>query len=380
MARGAWRARVLAAFAAGTFLTFPVTETADAQTRRTAAQADRDRRAEEARAQRLRTQAAAARREITQLDARLVASGERRAEAEAAATEAEGRLSALQAQMQTLTTEQRRARDSLESALIAAAFAQRRVEPNAVRAGIFARASAGEFSAAERRSRSAIENTRRLEAAVTEERQVLADAQAAIDAERAELVTLAARRRSAQAQLVNDATAAERRARTLAREAQSLRDLAQRAAARPRNPQAGATGVVPAAWVAPAQGAIARSYGEREGQGPSSQGVLVRTRSAAQVVSPAAGEVAYAGVFRSYGQVLILNLDGGYVVVLTGLESISVQVGATVRAGQPVGEMSGSDTPAPELYVEVRREGRTIDPGRWLAARGLAADRNIRAG
>jgi murein hydrolase activator len=380
MVRGAWRARVLAAFAVGTLLTFPATETADAQTRRTAAQADRDRRAEEARAERLRTQAAAARREIRALDARLVASGERRADAEAAATEAETRLTALQFQLQTLTAEQRRARDSLESALIAAAFAERRVDQRAVRAGVFARASADEFSAVERRSRNALAEARRVELAVMEERQVLADAQAAIDAERAELVTLAARRRAAQAQLANEAAAAERRARTLAAEARSLRDLAQRAAARPRNPQTGAAGVVPAAWLAPAQGAITRAYGEREGQGPSAQGVLVRTRSAAQVVSPAAGEVAYAGVFRSYGQVLILNLDGGYVLVLTGLESISVQVGATVRAGQPVGEMSGSDTPAPELYVEVRREGRPIDPGRWLAARGLAADRTVRAG
>ena len=105
-----------------------------------------------------------------------------------------------------------------------------------------------------------------------------------------------------------------------------------------------------------------------------------RVRASAQVVSPASGEVAYAGVFRSYGQVLILNLDGGYAVVLTGLQTISARVGERVRAGQPVGEMSANASPAPELYVEVRRDGQPVDPGRWLNARGLAADQNVRAG
>jgi septal ring factor EnvC (AmiA/AmiB activator) len=108
--------------------------------------------------------------------------------------------------------------------------------------------------------------------------------------------------------------------------------------------------------------------------------VVLHTRAGAQVVSPAAGEVAFAGAFRSYGNVLILNLDGGYAVVLTGLETIRARVGETVRAGQPVGEMPAADTTAPELYVEVRRDGRPLDPGRWLSARGLTAERGVQAG
>ncbi|HYD72110.1 MAG TPA: hypothetical protein VEF55_03165, partial [Candidatus Binatia bacterium] len=303
MARGAKRARALVACAAGAFAA--LLGTADAQTSRTAAQADRERRAESARAERLRTQANAARRELQALDARLVASGQRRAEAEAAASATEGRLAQLHADLQVQAAERLRARDSLESALIAAAFAQRRVDTRAVRAGIFARAASAEFSAAHRSASTALQETERLEAAATEERQVLADAQAAIDSERAELVTLAARRRAVQTQLARDATAAERRARTLAQEARNLRELAQRAAATPRRPSAGSA-VVPAAWLAPAQGSIARAYGVREGQGPAAQGATLHTRSSAQVISPAGGEVAYAGLFRSYGNVLIL--------------------------------------------------------------------------
>jgi len=377
MARGAWRARALAACAAGALAAF--LGTADAQTNRTAAQAERERWAEAARAEQLRTQAEAARREVRALDARLIASGQRRAEAEAAATAAEERLNALHRRLDELAATQRQARNAFESALIAAALSQRRVEPRAVHVSLFARAAAAEFSATERSSAAGLEETRRLERAVLEERRILAEAQAAIDAERTELAALAARRRTAQAQLARDASAAERRARTLAAEARNLRELAQRAAATPRRPSAG-SGVVPATWLAPAQGSIARAYGARTGQGAAAQGVTLHTRTSAHVIAPAAGEVAYAGLFRSYGQVLILNLDGGYVLVLTGLETVTVQAGATVAAGQPVGEMPSSDTAAPELYVEVRREGRTIDPGRWLAARGLAADRGVRAG
>lgn len=377
MKRGAWRACALAACAAGALAVF--LDTADAQTNRTAAQAERERRNEAARAERLRTQAEAARREVRDLDARLVASGRRRTEAELAAQTAEARLIVLQQQVDVLARQRRTASRAAEYALIAAALAQRRAEPRASRADILARAAAAEFSSVQRSTAAALNDAQRLEAQVIEERRLLADAQAAIDSERAELVALAARRRAVQAQLTRDAATADRRARTLAAEARNLRELAQRAAATPRRPGAG-SGAIPAAWLAPAQGNIARAYGVRSGQGPANQGATLETRAAAQVVSPAAGEVAYAGLFRSYGQVLILNMDGGYVLVLTGLETITVQAGETVRAGQPVGEMPGSDTPAPELYVEVRRDGRTLDPGRWLAARGLAAGRNVRAG
>jgi len=352
-----------------------------AQTR-TAVQAERDGRAETARAERLRGEAAAARREVAALDARLVESGRRRAEAEAAATAAEQRLSELRAQIISDEAARRTATRAFESALISAAFAERRGEPGAVRAGMLARAAAPAFAGAERQRSQSLTQARAHERAVLLEQSILADAQAAIDSERAELATLTARRRTAQAALTRDAAAADRRARTLAQEARNLRELAQQAAARAnRRPGAGGAGVIPAGWVAPAEGRIVAAFGARAAAGaPPTQGARVLTRAGAQVVSPASGEVTYSGPFRSYGQVLILNLDGGYALVLTGLEAVQVRVGDTVRAGQPIGEMPISDMTAPELYVEVRRDGRPIDPGRWLSARGLTAQSGVRAG
>lgn len=378
MVFGALRASALSACAVGALAVF--VGAAQAQTSRSLTQVERDGRAETARAERLRAQSREARTEIAALNARLVESGERRAEAEAAATAAEQRLETLRAQMNVDAAAQTRARQALESALIAAAFAERRGDLSGMRAGLFARAAAPTFSAAQRQRGQAVETSRRLEAAVLEEQQILADAQAAIDAERGELETLTARRRVAQAALDRDANAAERRARTLASEARNLRELAQRAAAASRRSSSGGSSTVPAAWSAPAEGRIVRGYGVRENGAPPTQGALVRTRSRAQVVSPAAGEVAYAGPFRSYGQVLILNMDGGYAVVLTGMASVGVRVGDAVRAGQPIGEMPDSDMTAPDLYVEVRRGGSPIDPGRWLSARGLIDQGSVRAG
>ncbi len=383
MARGAARACVLVACAAGALASLTVNGPAGAQTNRSIEQVERDRRTENTRAERLRDQAAEARREANALDARLVESGRRRSEAEAAATAAEARLAELQRDIDAEAARQRHARDAFEAALIAAAFAQRRIEPRVVRTGIFAAAAAPSFRHQERQSGLALAQARQLETQVAEEQQVLAEAQAAIESERHELSALLTRRRAAQAQLTSDATAAERRARTLAAEARTLRELAQRvqaAARRSGAPAAGGPSTIPATWAAPAQGRIARAFGVRVGQAPASQGVVLHTRAGAQVVSPAAGEVAYAGAFRSYGNVLILNLDGGYAVVLTGLETIRARVGETVRAGQPVGEMPAADTAAPELYVEVRRDGRPLDPGRWLSARGLTAERGVQAG
>jgi len=379
MARGAACACALVACAAGALATF--LGDASAQTRHASlTQVERDRRAEDARARRLRAQADAARSEIAAINQRLVEAAQRRAAAEAAASAAEQRLGALNAQMSEEAHKRLQARNAFESALIAAAFTQRRVEVGAVRVGIFARAAAPEFSNEVSRSAGAYQNAQAVAVDVEREQAALVEAQATIDAERTQLATLLQQRQTAAASLTQQASAAEERARRLAGQARTLRELAarvQRPTPRGSSPE---PAIIPASWQRPTSGSLIRPFGARDQDGPASQGAVMRTRSGAQIVAPGSGQVAYAGLFRSYGQVLILNLDGGYVVVLTGMESINIRVGETVQAGQPVGEMSAADTQAPELYVEVRRQGRPIDPGRWLTSRELAADRGARTG
>ncbi|WP_290979714.1 peptidoglycan DD-metalloendopeptidase family protein [Hyphomicrobium sp.] len=126
----------------------------------------------------------------------------------------------------------------------------------------------------------------------------------------------------------------------------------------------------------PAQGRRALTFGERTQFGGQSKGIVIETRSAAQVTSPCDGWVVYAGEFRSYGQLLIINAGDGYHVLLAGLSQIDVQPGQFVLTAEPVGTMSGgqknssSATPVsgPVLYVELRKDGRPIDPDPWWAS------------
>lgn len=375
MAHGAFRAGALASFAG--VLVFCV-GAASAQPARTVNQVERERRAETQRVERLRAQSAAARQEVAQLDRRLLDSSRRRTEAEAAAADAEARLAALRLRMEAEGARYQHGRDAFESALIAAAFAERRVEFSANRAGIFARAAAPTLHADMRKTAQSLAEARTLDQQIAEEQLNIAAAQTAIEAERTELTSLLARRRAVQRTLVADTAAAERRIRTLTAEARTLRELAdrvQRASTTTRRtaPSTSGSNAIPTAWLAPVSGSITQAYGTRVAGGPAAQGATLRTRAGAQVVAPAAGEVAYAGAFRSYGQVLILNLDNGYAVVLTGLDVVRARVGERVQAGQAVGDMPNTASAAPDLYVEVRRNGQPIDPSRWLSARGVQA-------
>ncbi|MEI9901356.1 MAG: peptidoglycan DD-metalloendopeptidase family protein [Hyphomicrobium sp.] len=126
----------------------------------------------------------------------------------------------------------------------------------------------------------------------------------------------------------------------------------------------------------PAQGRQVLGFGEKTQSGGQSKGIVLETRQGAQVTSPCDGWIVYAGEFRSYGQLLIINAGGGYHVLVAGLSQIDVQPGHFVLAAEPVGNMSGwpekaqaaATSNAPVLYVEFRKDGRPIDPDPWWVA------------
>jgi murein hydrolase activator len=127
----------------------------------------------------------------------------------------------------------------------------------------------------------------------------------------------------------------------------------------------------------PVNGVKIREFGSPDGVGGVERGLAIATRAAAQVTAPCDGWVVYAGPFRSYGQLLILNAGGGYHVLLAGMERISVNPGQFVLTGEPVAVMGGSSHIAailatgssqPVLYVEFRKDGTPIDPSPWWAA------------
>jgi septal ring factor EnvC (AmiA/AmiB activator) len=126
----------------------------------------------------------------------------------------------------------------------------------------------------------------------------------------------------------------------------------------------------------PVNGVKIRDYGVADGLGGLERGVSLATRAGAEVTAPCDGWVVYAGPFRSYGKLLILNAGGGYHVLIAGMERISVDLGQFVLTGEPVASM-GSVPPGaalatgasqPVLYVEFRKDGTPVDPSPWWAA------------
>ena len=111
-------------------------------------------------------------------------------------------------------------------------------------------------------------------------------------------------------------------------------------------------------------GAAAQTSGDA---GLLAKGITITSRAGAQVVAPFDGIVAFAGPFRGYGQLLIIEHSEGYHTLLAGMGHIDARVGQRVLAGEPVGVMENEGAPA--LYVELSRDGQPINPLPWLADR-----------
>lgn len=93
------------------------------------------------------------------------------------------------------------------------------------------------------------------------------------------------------------------------------------------------------------------------GSSPRRELTLV-PRPGALVVAPAAGRVAFAGPYRGYGNIVIIEHDGGWTSLLTGLAASQVAVGQSLVAGSPLGQAEARD---PQITLELRRNGKTVD-------------------
>ncbi len=128
--------------------------------------------------------------------------------------------------------------------------------------------------------------------------------------------------------------------------------------------------------VLPVQGRRVLAFGDRTQYGGQSKGLVLETRHGAQVTSPCDGWIVFAGEFRTFGQLLIINAGDGYHILLAGLSQIDVQLGQFVLTGEPVGLMTAppkaakaiTQGNAPVLYIEFRKDNKPIDPESWWAA------------
>jgi septal ring factor EnvC (AmiA/AmiB activator) len=251
----------------------------------------------------------------------------------------------------------------------------------------------------------------RLKSAIATDRAVLQAEYATLAAERDRIAALVQARQERLASVEQDARRERNRGERIGQEAQTLRDLILRmereaAEATRREAEAKAEAdettraqrqriaeaerAEPArlaprrafaelrgSLARPASGTVMREFGAPDGSGGAMRGASIATRPRAVVTNPAEGTVVFAGPFRSYGRVLIINAGGGYYFLLAGMDAIQVEVGQFLLAGEPVARMGEVAAPAaalgvvepdsPVLYVELRKDGTPIDPGPWWA-------------
>ncbi|MBF0248229.1 MAG: peptidoglycan DD-metalloendopeptidase family protein [Alphaproteobacteria bacterium] len=241
------------------------------------------------------------------------------------------------------------------------------------------------------------------------QRAQLRDAVAGLQEQHRAIETVRQQKAALRAEALSKSRAAESRVRELSSEAENLRDLveslnkahreaqerareeaerrrAQDLAARPPEaaapaeptpevaPDMAALGSVKSITKArgrlpfPAVGRLVGVYGQRLDAGLTSKGLSIETRASAWVIAPFDGNVVFAGPFRGYGQLLIIDHGEGYHSLLAGLGRIDTAIGQPVLAGEPVAVMDGG-ADQPVLYVEFRRNNQPINPLPWLAER-----------
>lgn len=114
----------------------------------------------------------------------------------------------------------------------------------------------------------------------------------------------------------------------------------------------------PNAYRLPVVGRIVAGLGEVNDSGVRSRGVTIAAQPGGQVVAPAPGRVSFAGDYRGYGKIVIIDHGGGWVSLLTGMIGLSAAVGDALDAGAPIGRAGSDDS---RITVELRRAGRPVD-------------------
>ena len=116
----------------------------------------------------------------------------------------------------------------------------------------------------------------------------------------------------------------------------------------------------------PVIGRINQHYGSNQLAGGTRKGIRIESSPGAQVVTPYNGRIVFAGPFRGYGRLLIIEHGRGYHSLLAGMARINVSVGQWLLSGEPVADMGKPLSGRPNLYMEFRVNGQPVNPNPWL--------------
>ena len=209
--------------------------------------------------------------------------------------------------------------------------------------------------------------------------QKIKSATATLETKRNRLNALMVHKAVERRRMIKATRKVDKRLASLSERAESLRELFVhlQKAARPkpeiRRPQTASLPDAPiakpdfGAMTQPARGKLVQRFGQDTKTGSSAKGATFETRLRAQVVAPFDGKVVFAGPFKGYGQILIIQHGDAYHTLLAGMGRVDATLGQLLLAGEPIGVM-GSQEAGTRLYVEVRRKGQPVNPLPWFTA------------
>lgn len=206
-----------------------------------------------------------------------------------------------------------------------------------------------------------IEAERRAAAAMAAKREA-----ERLEAERREAERRLAEQRAAEQKAAEQKLAEQKAAEQRAAEQKLAEQRANEQRAKAEAETARTAPSPPAGERLPVGGRVTVRYGEADRYGATSRGVTIQARAGSTVVSPQAGTIVFAGPFRGYGQILIVEHSHGYHSLIAGFGRIDTAVGRRVATGEPIGLMPADGSP--DLYFELRRHGQPINPQRGFGA------------
>lgn len=222
----------------------------------------------------------------------------------------------------------------------------------------------------------------RLQAQADRAAATLREGQQRLAAQRTVLAQLEMRHRARAQGFTDSAMLEEDRATALSEEARDIVDLMGRAEEQaevarrlaslpgplPRPPVPGRVAAPPVdplvaaptrlPYRLPVVGRLATGLGEVSDAGVRARGLTLLPRPGAQVVAPAGGQVIFAGRFRDYGRIVIIDHGGGWTSLVTNLAQLSVKVGDRIDLAGPIGRAA---LVKPAVTVELRRGGHPVD-------------------
>jgi murein hydrolase activator len=139
---------------------------------------------------------------------------------------------------------------------------------------------------------------------------------------------------------------------------------------RPRESRVAETAATPppspsVSFILPVAGRLVTGFGEPTTAGRPANGIVLAARGGAQAVAPAAGRVAFAGPYRGFGRIVIIEHEGDLTTLVTGLARLDVEAGERLVAGSPLGVVEPGSG---QVRLELRQGGEPVNPLRFLRA------------